>query len=211
MSEEKKPSNDNLDQNTADVDVVTDEFDTEDESIIGEKEEGLLPENELQTRIDMLEAALAKSEEKIAEQKDSVIRAKAEVENIRRRTEQEIDKVRKFSLDRILRDIIPTIDNLERAIDVADKDNEDLKPMLEGVELTLNSFLSILGKSGLTPVAPQIGDPFNPDVHQAMSIQEDAELAPNSVMLVMQKGYQLNGRVVRPAMVMVSKAPAEKE
>lgn len=205
MSEENKPLDENLEKDvqTQDPEVVSDEFDTDNAEM---PEEALLTEDEQQTRIDMLEAALAQSEAKIAEQQDSVIRAKAEVENMRRRSEQEIDKARKFALERIMGELIPTIDNLERAVEMADKDDEAMKPMLEGIELTLTSFISTITKNGLTAIAPEVGDAFNPDLHQAMSIQENPDLAPNSVMLVMQKGYELNGRVVRPAMVMVSKA-----
>ena len=203
MSEENKPFDENLEQDVQaqDPEVVFEEF--EDDNV-----EVLSADSELQQRIEELEAALDQSEAKVAEQQDSVIRAKAEVENMRRRSEQEIDKARKFALERLMGELLPTIDNLERAIELADKEDEALKPMLEGVELTLASFISTVHKNGLNAIAPEVGDAFNPDLHQAMSIQENADLDPNSVMLTLQKGYELNGRVVRPAMVMVSKAAA---
>ncbi|WP_158175151.1 nucleotide exchange factor GrpE [Grimontia hollisae] len=158
------------------------------------------------SRITELEAALEASEAKVKEQQDSVLRARADVENMRRRTEQEIDKARKFALERFANELLPVIDNMERAVEMADRENETLKPMVEGVELTLKTMKDAVEKFGLKELNPQ-GEPFNPEFHQAMSIQESEEHAPNTVMLVMQKGYELNGRVVRPAMVMVSKAP----
>ncbi|PCE67968.1 nucleotide exchange factor GrpE [Salinivibrio sp. YCSC6] len=157
-------------------------------------------------RITELEAALEASEAKVKEQQDSVLRARADVDNMRRRTEQEIDKARKFALEKFAGELLPVIDNMERAIEMADKENEAIKPMVEGVELTLKTMTDTVEKFGLNAIDPQ-GQPFNPELHQAMSIQESAEHEPNTVMMVMQKGYELNGRVVRPAMVMVSKAP----
>ncbi|MCG7499903.1 nucleotide exchange factor GrpE [Vibrio sp. Of7-15] len=161
-------------------------------------------EDELPAKIAELEAALLKSEATVKDQKDSVLRAKADVENMRRRTEQEIEKARKFALERFAGELLPVIDNLERAIESGDKENEAVKPMLEGVELTLKTMTDTVAKFGLKEINPE-GETFNPEFHQAMSMQESADHEPNTVMLVMQKGYELNGRVVRPAMVMVSK------
>ncbi|AJR09768.1 nucleotide exchange factor GrpE [Photobacterium gaetbulicola] len=164
-------------------------------------------EEQQAARIAELEAALLTSEAKVREQQDSVLRARADVENMRRRSEQEIDKARKFALNKFAEELLPVIDNMERAIEMADKNDEAIKPMVEGVELTLKTMMGTVEKFGLKQLNP-IGEAFNPEFHQAMSIQESAEHEPNTVMLVMQKGYELNGRVVRPAMVMVSKAAA---
>ncbi len=162
--------------------------------------------DESAARIAELEKALAASEAKFNEQQDSVLRARAEMENARRRAEAEVDKARKFALERFAGELLDVIDNLERAVMVADTENEALKPMLEGVEMTLKSFVSTIEKFGMTPIDPQ-GEAFNPELHQAMSMQESTDFAPNTVMAVMQKGYELNGRLLRPAMVMVSRAP----
>ncbi len=156
------------------------------------------------SKIAQLEAALLASEAKVKEQQDSVLRAKAEVENMRRRTEQEIDKARKYALNKFSEELLPVIDNLERAIQAADAENEIVKPILEGVELTHKTFIDVVTKFGLSEINPE-GEAFNPELHQAMSIQESPDHEPNTVMFVMQKGYELNGRVIRPAMVMVSK------
>ncbi|WP_336942101.1 nucleotide exchange factor GrpE [Vibrio cholerae] len=160
--------------------------------------------DEKEAKIAQLEAALLVSEERVKEQQDSVLRARAEVENMRRRSEQEVDKARKFALSRFAEELLPVIDNLERAIQAADGEVEAFKPLLEGVELTHKTFVDTIAKFGLKEINPH-GEAFNPEFHQAMSIQESAEHEPNTVMFVMQKGYELNGRVLRPAMVMVSK------
>ena len=160
--------------------------------------------DEKESQIAQLEAALLSSEAKIQEQKDSVLRAKAEVENMRRRSEQEIDKARKYALSRFAEELLPVLDNLERTIQAADAENEVVKPLVEGVELTHKTFIGVGEKFGLKEINPE-GETFNPELHQAMSIQESPDHEPNTVMFVMQKGYELNGRVIRPAMVMVSK------
>ncbi|ATC56967.1 nucleotide exchange factor GrpE [Vibrio anguillarum] len=160
--------------------------------------------DEKESQIAQLEAALLSSEAKIQEQKDSVLRAKAEVENMRRRSEQEIDKARKYALSRFAEELLPVLDNLERTIQAADAENEVVKPLVEGVDLTHKTFIGVVEKFGLKEINPE-GETFNPELHQAMSIQESPDHEPNTVMFVMQKGYELNGRVIRPAMVMVSK------
>ncbi|WP_297474828.1 nucleotide exchange factor GrpE [uncultured Photobacterium sp.] len=158
-------------------------------------------------RIAELEAALLAKDAEVNEVKDAALRARAEGENIRRRSEQEIDKARKYALNKFAEELLPVIDNLERAIEMADKNNEATKAMMEGVELTLMTMTTTVGKFGLKVIDPQ-GEAFNPEFHQAMAMQESADFEPNTVMAVMQKGYELNGRVIRPAMVMVSKAAA---
>ena len=160
--------------------------------------------DEKDAKIAQLEAALLTSEAKVQEQQDSVLRAKAEVENMRRRTETEIDKARKYALNKFAEELLPVIDNLERAIQAADTESEVVKPLLEGVELTHKTFIDTTAKFGLKEINPE-GEAFNPEMHQAMSIQESPDHESNTVMFVMQKGYELNGRVIRPAMVMVAK------
>lgn len=155
-------------------------------------------------RITELEAQLAESQQR---ERDSLLRAKAEMENVRRRTELDIEKAHKFALEKFAGDLLPVIDNLERALELADKNNPDLAAMIEGIELTLKSLLDAVRKYGIEVVG-DTNVPFNPDVHQAMSMMESAEHQPNHVMMVMQKGYTLNGRLLRPAMVAVAKAKA---
>lgn len=130
--------------------------------------------DEKEAKIAQLEAALLTSEERVKEQQDAVLRARAEVENMRRRSEQEIDKARKFALSRFVEELLPVIDNLERAIQSADGEVEAIKPILEGVELTHKTFVDAIAKFGLKEINPE-GEAFNPELHQAMSIQESPD------------------------------------
>ena len=107
-------------------------------------------------------------------------------------------------LEKFAGELLPVIDNLERALATGDADNDAVKPLLEGVELTYKSFLAGVDKFGIKEIDP-MGQPFNPDQHQAMAMQPSEEFPANTVMAVMQKGYELNGRLLRPAMVMISK------
>ncbi|WP_404851967.1 nucleotide exchange factor GrpE [Colwellia sp. MB02u-14] len=161
-----------------------------------------------QEKINKLELSLSSAQTTIADQKDSVVRAKAEVDNIRRRSAQDVDKARKFALEKFAAEMLVSVDNLERALENIDKEDESNTAIIEGVELTLQGLIASLEKFGVKGVDPQ-NEPFNPELHQAMSMQEVEGVAPNTVIAVMQKGYELNGRLIRPAMVMVSKsAPA---
>ncbi|MEH2920374.1 nucleotide exchange factor GrpE [Samsonia erythrinae] len=153
-------------------------------------------------RIAELEAQLAELQQR---ERDNVLRARAEADNIRRRAEMDVEKAHKFALEKFAGEMLPVIDNLERALEVADKSNESLASMIEGVELTLKSLLDAVRKFGIEVVG-DVNVPFNPEVHQAMTMLESADHQPNHVMMVMQKGYTLNGRLLRPAMVAVSKA-----
>ncbi|NAW58985.1 MULTISPECIES: nucleotide exchange factor GrpE [unclassified Vibrio] len=200
-NQEKKMHEEELQQQeTVEVDTEAEAVGTD--ADIEWNEESALDETE--AKIAQLEAALLSSEAKVKEQQDAVLRAKAEVENMRRRTEQEIDKARKFALNKFAEELLPIIDNLERAIQAADTESEVVQPILEGITLTHKTFIDTISKFGLKEINPE-GEAFNPELHQAMSTQESADHESNTVMFVMQKGYQLNGRVIRPAMVMVAK------
>ncbi len=148
---------------------------------------------------------LSQLEEEVGQAKDLALRAQAEAQNVKRRAEMDVEKARKFALESFSRDLLPVVDNLERALESAAESGEDAKPLVEGVELTLKSLLEVLAKHHVAPVDPQ-GEPFDPQLHQAMSMVENPDVEPNTVIAVMQKGYTLNDRLLRPAMVMVSKA-----
>lgn len=154
-----------------------------------------------------LEQKLADAEDKAKTEKDSALRAVAEMENIRRRAAQDVEKAQKFALEKFVGELLPVIDSLERAIEHTSDESDAFQAVHEGVELTLKSLLSAVEKFGVAPIDPK-GQPFDPNKHQAMSMVESAEVAPNAVLAVMMKGYELNGRVLRPAMVMVAKGPA---
>lgn len=142
----------------------------------------------------------------LAEQQDTVLRAKAEVQNMRRRCEQDVEKAHKFALERFSAELLTVIDNLERALEaVVDTKEENVLALKEGVELTLKGFLEICEKFNIRQMDP-VGEPFDPQLHQAISMVENPDVEPNTVVTVVQKGYLLNDRVIRPAMVIVSKA-----
>jgi len=164
-----------------------------------ETAEGVDPRDE---RIAQLEAQLSES---LGGVRDAQLRAQAEIENIRRRAELDVEKAHKFALEKFANELLPVIDNLERALEVADKTNPELASMIEGIDLTMKSLLDAVRKFGVQVVG-DTNVPFNPEVHQAMSMMESEEVAPNHVMMVMQRGYTLNGRLLRPAMVAVAKA-----
>ena len=149
-------------------------------------------------RIDELELALAAA-------KESVLRAQADAINSQRRAEKEVEKARKFALEGFSREVLVVADNLERALSVVDQTDQSLQPIVEGIELTLKSFSDVLAKYNIEAVEP-MGEPLDPQLHQAMSMVPNPEVEPNTVIAVMQKGYTLNGRLIRPAMVIVSKA-----
>lgn len=138
--------------------------------------------------------------------KEQVLRSQAEAQNARRRAEQDVEKAHKFGQEKLLGDLLPVVDNLERALASIDTQDQAFKPVTEGIELTLKSFVDVLAKYKVEPVNPQ-GEPFDPQLHQAMTMVPNPDVEPNTVIDVFQKGYTLNGRLVRPAMVVVSKAP----
>ena len=138
--------------------------------------------------------------------KDAALRAQADAMNVQRRADQEVEKARKFALERFCGDLLSVVDNLERALE-SSGDEQGSAALAEGVELTRKGFMDVLAKYGVETVDPQ-GEPFDPETAQAMSMVEQPDVEPNSVVAVMQRGYLLNGRLLRPAMVMVSKAPS---
>jgi|TARA_B110000908_G_scaffold146161_1_gene176944 molecular chaperone GrpE len=153
------------------------------------------------------EAQIEALEDELAKTRDDALRTLAEAQNIRRRSEKDIENARKFALEKFASELLGVADNLERALDSADKDNEVVKVLLEGVSLTQKSLVDTLAKFNIMQLDP-LGEPFDPQFHQAMSMVENPDVEPNTVTLVMQKGYVLNERLLRPAMVMVSKAVA---
>ncbi|HEB56809.1 MAG TPA: nucleotide exchange factor GrpE [Gammaproteobacteria bacterium] len=159
--------------------------------------------------IDMVES-LQQAESKLAEAQDQILRLKAEMENLRRRSAREVENAHKYALERFVQELLPVIDSLEMGRDASMAEGATLEKLQEGTDLTLKMLLSTIDKFGIKAVHPE-GEPFDPELHQAMSMQESAKHAPNTVMNVMQKGYLLNDRLVRPAMVVVSKAGEEME
>ena len=157
-----------------------------------------------------LEEALKKlvdAEEVASRANDDLLRVQAEMQNLRRRSEQDIEKAHKYSQEKFSTELLSVMDNLERALAAAANHEDDtVKAIYEGVDLTLKSFTDCFNRFHIEAVDP-MGEPFDPQLHQAMTIIENAEVEPNTVIEVMQKGYTLHGRVIRPAMVVVSKEP----
>ena len=163
------------------------------------------PLEEAIARVQELEEQLkAQVEETAKKEQDLLLRTRAEIDNIRRRTEQDIEKAHKFALEKFSKDILNTIDNLERALATpANTEDESVKALFDGVQLTLKELLSTVARFGVEPVGA-VGEIFNPDLHQAISMQPAEGVESNHITTVLQKGYILNGRVIRPAMVMVA-------
>lgn len=156
---------------------------------------------------EQLRTELAQAQEEAKTHQEQYLRTLADMENLRKRTQREKEDLAKFANENILREILPVIDNLERAVEHADQgDNGD--GLLEGVQMTLTQFSQVLTKFGVEPIE-SLGEQFDPAFHQAMGQLESADQPPNTVVQQMQKGYHLNERLLRPAFVMVAKAPAE--
>jgi len=147
----------------------------------------------------LLEDARAKADEHW----DKLLRAQAEIENLRRRHAVELEKAHKFALDGFVRELLQVRDSLELGHVAAGEQSADLEKLREGTELTLRLLTDVMGKFGVEEVNPE-GEPFNPEFHQAMTMQPRQDVPPNTVVSVVQKGYLLNGRLVRPALVIVS-------
>jgi molecular chaperone GrpE len=157
-----------------------------------------------------LQQQLEEAEAKAKENWDQLLRVKAEQENLRRRHEREVENAHKYALERFVQELLPVIDSLEMGAEAAASEGATLDKVREGTELTLKMLLSTIDKFGIQAVHPE-GEPFNPEYHQAMSMLESPEHAANTVMNVMQKGYTLNERLIRPAMVVVSKGEPATE
>lgn len=158
---------------------------------------GDTPESELDT----LRAELQES-------KDQMLRLQAEMQNVRRRAEQDVEKAHKFALEKFVKELLPVADSLEKAVEstqAQDAGDQVVASIREGVEMTLGLLMGGLGKFKVEQVNP-VGEPFDPQLHEAMSMVPAPDAEPNSVVAVIQKGYTLNERLVRPAMVVVAKA-----
>jgi len=143
-------------------------------------------------------------QQQVASANDQVLRVQAEMQNLRRRAERDVENAYKYALDKFAPELLPVVDNLERALAAIDGDDAGQKAVAEGIELTLKTFVDVLVRYKVEAVDPA-GQPFDAELHQAVSMVPNADIEPNTVMDVFQKGYTLNGRLLRPAMVVVSK------
>ena len=173
------------------------------EEVLAEAERGVEDEN------DSLAAGIAEAERKAEEFLDQALRAQAELENTRKRTVREIERVRKYAIEAFASELLNVKDNLERGLS-ASMSAGAVEDVCEGMRLTLKSLEQVFDRFGITEVFPA-GQEFAPELHQAMSTIKTSEHAPNTVIEVVQKGYSLSGRLLRPAMVIVAAAPGEED
>ena len=151
---------------------------------------------------DSLEAQLEQAQAKATENWDHYLRAKAEMDNLRRRNAKDVENAHKFGIEKFVTELLPVLDSMALGLAVEDASAESLR---EGMELTMNMLQKMMEKLNIEEIDP-LNEKFDPEKHQAMTMQPNADVEPNTVIAVMQKGYSLNDRLIRPAMVMVSKA-----
>jgi len=182
-----------LDNNQEDIQDGEDILET-----VNETEGEALSADELMEKLDA-------AEKKASENWDHLLRTKAEMDNIRRRTQKDLENAHKFALEKFITELLSVKDSLEMGVGAASQETASVDSLREGSEMTLSMLVGLFEKFNVVELNPE-GEKFNPEHHQAMSMQPSAEHEPNTVIAVMQKGYLLNDRLVRPAMVMVSKA-----
>lgn len=163
------------------------------------------PEDEIDAQSDkQARDRLIRLEKEVALYQEQAFRAQAELENVRRRLENDVTKAHKFGAEKLVSELLPVIDSLVRALEGVSGDDPAFQSMREGLELTLDMFHKALEKHGVEMISPEIGAAFDPEEQEAMSMMPSPEAKSNTVLQVLQKGYKLNGRVVRAAMVIVA-------
>ena len=170
-----------------------------------ESEQGQ-PEEQNESEEQNVHALLEDARTKADQHYDQLVRLQAEMDNLRKRTRRDLESAHKFALEKISQELLPVRDSMEMGLAAAEQDTADVASIREGVDLTLKMLSSVMDKFGMEQVAPEKGEKLNPDLHQAMSMQDAPDAEPNTVLSVVQKGYTLNGRLLRPAMVIVAKA-----
>jgi molecular chaperone GrpE len=158
--------------------------------------------------LERLRQALTEAEERARSHKEQYLRAVAELDNVRKRAQRDIEAANRYGLEKFAAELLPVRDSLELAVQSADQAKVDARSLKEGQEATLQLLVKALERLGVTAISP-VGEPFDPSRHEAMLAQESAAAKPNTVLQVVQAGYDLNGRLLRPARVIVAKAPAE--
>jgi molecular chaperone GrpE len=172
----------------------------------GAEKEANEVEQEPQISVEELTQQLVVAKEEAAGNWDKALRIQAEMENVKRRSQKDIESAHKFALVGFAKELLTVVDSLELGLQAV-TDSPEMAKISEGNELTLKQFLSVFSKFNIETIDP-VGEKFNPEQHQAISMQESTDVEPNTVVTVFQKGYLLNGRILRPAMVIVAKAPS---
>lgn len=194
---------------------MSDETNNDDKTVVNDDQEApisTLDEVNAGIEAELLDEQAQESEvaeteqlqQQVAAAKDQVLRVQAEMQNLRRRAERDVENAHKYALDKFAPALLPVVDNLERALAAIDSEDAAQKSVAEGIELTLKTFVEVLTRHKVEVVDP-VGQPFDAELHQAVSAVPNLDLEPNTVMDVFQKGYTLNGRLLRPAMVVVAK------
>lgn len=200
MSEEIKKDWKKFKEEHDELEELESQFPTDDEEDLDEEDSAALEHLSYAE----LEEKLTLAEQQAHDNWEKSVRALAELDNVRRRAEREVANAHRYGLEKFIKSLLPVMDSLEEALRLADQ-NAD-KGMHEGLELTMKLLLDVLEKHDVEQLDPQ-GEVFNPQEHEAMSMQESADLPANTVLVVFQKGYKLNDRIIRPARVIVSKSP----
>ncbi len=191
---------------STDQELPESQVNSENESVVDTSHTELV-EHEL--TLEELQQALADAEQKAQDNWDKAVRAQAEMENLKRRTQKDLEDAHKFALTGFAKELLSVLDSLVLGMQAATGESEDVKKFREGSELTIKQFETVFAKFKIETIDP-IGQPFNAEQHQAMAMQVVAGAEPNSVVNVFQKGYMLNGRLLRPAMVLVAKAAEQQ-
>jgi len=168
-----------------------------------EQDASATAETAANTAVVQLQAEIEQLRRQLEDKHNHYLQARADADNIRKRAERDLQKAHKYALDRFVAELLPVKDSLEMGLAAAIDDNADIGKLREGTELTLKMLTSAVAKFGVNEINPQ-GEKFNPELHEAMAMQPSSEAEPNTVMQVIQKGYSLNDRLVRPAMVIVA-------
>jgi molecular chaperone GrpE len=201
MADEKSPVDEDVMKDTTDAsenqdETSQDEVTTEDAEL--NKENG--------TEANQLDDGDSASlETRVEELKEALVRSQADMQNVRRRAERDVENAHKYAVEKFVKDLLAVLDSMDRALELAETTEGFDVAMLEGTQMTHKLLLDTAAKHGVEPINP-VGEVFDPQEHQAMSMVESADHEPNTVMAIMQKGYKLEGRVIRAAMVMVTKS-----
>jgi molecular chaperone GrpE len=201
MADEKSPVDEDVMKDTTDASENQDE--TSQDEITAEDAE-LNEENDTEAN-ELDDGDSVSLETQVEELKEALIRSQADLQNVRRRAERDVENAHKYAVEKFVKDLLAVLDSMDRALELAENTEGFDAAMLEGTQMTHKLLLDTAAKHGVEPINP-VGEVFNPQEHQAMSMVESADHEANTVMAVMQKGYKLEGRVIRAAMVMVTKA-----
>ena len=201
MADEKSPADEDVMKDTADASETQDETSNDE---IAADDTDLVDEDGVESA-DSEDGDSASLETQVEELKEALIRSQADLQNVRRRAERDVENAHKYAVEKFVKDLLAVLDSMDRALELAETTEGFDAAMLEGTQMTHKLLLDTAAKHGVEPINP-VGEAFDPQEHQAMSMVESADHEPNTVMAVMQKGYKLEGRVIRAAMVMVTKA-----